>query len=124
MSAVQKEIDLTQVSVQGLDTLRKSTEKDLEALLSNYSQLKDAQARFHESGVALSTLPKEGESKELLVPLTSSLYVPGKIHGDNQQVLIDIGTGYFVGKDIPESIEIMNKKVNLLKVNTDKLQKV
>jgi hypothetical protein len=33
----------------------------------------------------------------LLVPLTSSLYVPGKI-SDPEQVVIDIGTGYYVKK--------------------------
>jgi prefoldin alpha subunit len=32
-----------------------------------------------------------------LVPLTSSLYVPGKL-SDPENVIIDIGTGYFVSK--------------------------
>ena len=31
----------------------------------------------------------------MLVPLTQSLYAPGKL-GDTGKVLIDIGTGYFV----------------------------
>ena len=35
--------------------------------------------------------------KELLVPLTSSMYVPGKLH-DVEHVLIDVGTGYYVEK--------------------------
>lgn len=33
----------------------------------------------------------------MLVPLTSSLYVPGKIT-DPEHVVVDIGTGYYVKK--------------------------
>lgn len=35
--------------------------------------------------------------KKVLIPLTSSLYVPGRIK-DTENVLVDIGTGYFVEK--------------------------
>lgn len=33
----------------------------------------------------------------MLVPLTSSLYVPGKL-GDTSHVIVDVGTGYYVKK--------------------------
>jgi hypothetical protein len=33
----------------------------------------------------------------VLVPLTSSLYVPGKL-SDTEHVLVDVGTGYYVKK--------------------------
>ena len=35
---------------------------------------------------------------EILIPLTSSVYVPGKLAENLDKVLIDIGTGYFVEK--------------------------
>ena len=35
--------------------------------------------------------------KTVLVPLTSSLYVPGKLQ-DVENVIIDVGTGYYVQK--------------------------
>ena len=37
------------------------------------------------------------EGKEVLVPLTSSLYVPGKLN-DVENVVVDVGTGYYVKK--------------------------
>jgi hypothetical protein len=37
------------------------------------------------------------KGKSMLVPLTSSLYVPGKIT-DPEHVVVDIGTGYYVKK--------------------------
>lgn len=33
----------------------------------------------------------------ILVPLTNSLYVPGKL-SDTEHVIVDIGTGYYVKK--------------------------
>jgi len=35
--------------------------------------------------------------KPILVPLTSSLYVPGKL-ADTSNVLVDVGTGYYIEK--------------------------
>ena len=35
--------------------------------------------------------------KTILVPLSSSLYVPGKL-SDPENVIVDIGTGYYVKK--------------------------
>lgn len=35
--------------------------------------------------------------KKILIPLTSSLYIPGRIK-DTENVLVDVGTGYFVEK--------------------------
>ena len=35
--------------------------------------------------------------KTILVPLTNSLYVPGKL-SDPDHVIVDIGTGYYVQK--------------------------
>lgn len=35
--------------------------------------------------------------KQILVPLTTSLYVPGKL-ADTQNVIVDVGTGYFIEK--------------------------
>lgn len=35
--------------------------------------------------------------KEILVPLTNSLYVPGKLK-KTDTVIVDVGTGYFIEK--------------------------
>ena len=38
--------------------------------------------------------------KTILVPLTNSLYVPGKLK-DTEHVIVDVGTGYYVKKVRP-----------------------
>ena len=51
--------------------------------------------RFFQSGTALEALAEQAEGTAMMVPLTDSLYAPGKL-GSTDKVLLDIGTGYFV----------------------------
>lgn len=44
------------------------------------------------------------------VPLTQSLYVPGKVIEANK-MMVDIGTGYYVEKDQPKTKEFLERKV-------------
>ena len=44
------------------------------------------------------------------MPLTSSLYVPGKLT-DHEHVLVDVGTGYFVEKDVESAKDFYERKV-------------
>jgi prefoldin alpha subunit len=43
------------------------------------------------------TLTILGEDKPILVPLTTSLYVPGTL-ADKENVIVDVGTGFYVEK--------------------------
>lgn len=70
--------------------------QDVEALTANLQQLREAQERFAESANSLAAIPSDGAGREVMVPLTSSLYVPGKLAGTDE-VLVDIGTGFYVG---------------------------
>lgn len=98
------------------------TDQEEKVLTSNYQQLKMAEARFQESKIALEAVKPESEGSTLLVPLTSSLYVPGKL-ADSRNVMVDIGTGYYVRKSVADAITFFEKKVKLLKNNTDGLQR-
>ncbi len=49
------------------------------------------------------------ENREVMVPLTSSLYVPGVME-DNQHVLVEVGAGYFIEKDCDGATEYCNRK--------------
>jgi prefoldin alpha subunit len=48
-----------------------------------------------------------------MVPLTSSLYVPGILADDNC-VLIEAGAGYFIERPIDKAIEYLDRKQKTL----------
>ena len=51
--------------------------------------------KFSESKEVLLYLNEYGKNKEVMVPLTSSLYVPGVME-DTENVLIEVGASYFI----------------------------
>lgn len=59
--------------------------------------LKIAKSKFAGSKDALEQISGDWQDKQILVPLTGSMYVPGIVKSvDN--FIIDIGTGYYVEK--------------------------
>jgi prefoldin alpha subunit len=65
----------------------------------HYSQLVGAVRKFKESQDAIKYMSEMPKGFECMIPLTSSLYVPGRMD-DNQNVLLEAGAGYFVEKNI------------------------
>lgn len=57
------------------------------------------------------------------MPLTSSLYVPGRLTSSNH-VLIDIGTGFFVEKNTTDATDFYNRKVKDLGDSLKDLEQV
>lgn len=59
--------------------------------------------------------------KEILVPLTGSMYVPGKLV-DTEKVLIDIGTGYYAEVSIKQAKEYFKRRVTYVTEQMEKIQ--
>jgi prefoldin alpha subunit len=75
----------------------------LEHLTSSHTKLRAAQAKFRDcvnsinDGMTGSAKKGTDGRDEILVPLTSSLYVKGRLT-DREKVLVDVGTGFYVEK--------------------------
>jgi prefoldin alpha subunit len=61
--------------------------------------------------------------KTILVPLTSSLYVPGKL-ADTEHVVVDVGTGFYVEKSTGDAQKFYNGKVEELGANIKDLENI
>ena len=90
-------VNITELNLPQLEMLKNQLDQEVEFLSTSIAQLKVVQTKYVEAKDCLNVLKKNNEGKELLVPLTSSMYVPGKLH-DVEHVLIDVGTGYYVEK--------------------------
>ena len=55
------------------------------------------------------------------MPLTGSMYVPGKLK-DPEKVIVDVGTGYYVEKDVKGGKEYFDKKVKYVTEQMEKVQ--
>ncbi|MCJ1323113.1 subunit of tubulin prefoldin [Xylographa vitiligo] len=91
-------VDLTSLSPQQLSSVKKRLDDELEHLTTSFTKLRAAQTKFRECLTSI----REGISsriagKPLLVPLTTSLYVPGNL-ADAENIMVDVGTGFYVEK--------------------------
>jgi len=102
-------IDLQSLSVEQLTLVSKQLEEDIEFLQTSYTKLKIAQNKFSESGEAIEQL-KICQGTESFLPLTSSLYVKGKI-SQTDKVMLDVGTGYFIEKSLEDGKDYTQRKV-------------
>lgn len=60
---------------------------------------------------------------EILVPLTGSMYVTGKL-ADTDNVLVDIGTGYYAEKNITEAKDYFDRRVAYVTEQMEKIQQL
>tara|TARA_B110000444_G_scaffold252383_1_gene281630 strand:- start:788 stop:1159 length:372 start_codon:yes stop_codon:yes gene_type:complete len=103
--------------------LQEQLKHDLNMCAESVQKLQQAVGKYHTSGMACEALNEEEVGTPMLVPVTESLYVPGKV-GATDKVLVDIGTGYFVEKTPKGAEEYCKKKVQELRVNMERIMNV
>ncbi|KAG5274409.1 hypothetical protein AALO_G00135830 [Alosa alosa] len=114
-------VNLTELSLPQLEQLKNQLEQETEFLTSSIGQLKVVQTKYVEAKESLNILNKSNEGKELLVPLTSSMYVPGTLN-DVDNVLVDVGTGYYVEKNVDDTKNFFKRKIDFLTKQIEKIQ--
>eukprot|EP00039_Didymoeca_costata_P009637 m.127936 g.127936 ORF g.127936 m.127936 type:complete len:139 (+) comp14554_c0_seq6:118-534(+) len=114
-------MDLTSLDPQQLQQVYTSLSQEVEYLTNSLAQLKSAQEKFNSSKKLLSNISPENNGKETLVPMTSSLYVPGIID-TNDKVLVDVGTGYYIEQTVEAAGSFFERRVQYLKTKIQELQ--
>ena len=93
--AQPERISLASLDVQQLNSIRERLQGELQRLHDGAQALQRLAATFGMSERAIEELARTPGGHEILLPLTSSLYVPGRAAAVHK-VLVDIGTGYLV----------------------------
>jgi prefoldin alpha subunit len=115
--------------VPQLRSLQTRLTSELEHLTTSHTKLRAAQAKFRDcvrsitDGVTGSKEKGTEGREEILVPLTSSLYVKGRLT-DREKVLVDVGTGFYIEKTPPKAIAFYDDKVKGLDANLQELEKI
>lgn len=119
-----QQIDIRTLQPEQLQQLRQNllTEiSNFENAIKSFEQIKQ---KYKNSADCISEISKPNtDSKELLVPITSSMYVPGKLV-DSDKVLLDIGTGYYAEKNRSDAEEFCNRKMKMLEENIAQIKPV
>jgi prefoldin alpha subunit len=115
------------MSLEELHRLQQEEEGRMQALSGRYAALRQALARIQRGSAALTDLASasggssKNEAKEVMVPLTESVYVAGKIK-DGNKLLVELGTGYYAEKTQKEALAFLERKERIVEMNLDNLQ--
>jgi prefoldin alpha subunit len=95
--------------------------QELTIFQDSLQTLKMAKTKFGASKEALEQFKEGWEEKKTLIPLTGSMYVPGKIK-DINNVIVDIGTGYYVEQDRDSAKDYFKRKVDFVGEQMEKIE--
>ncbi len=82
-----------------------------------------ASDKFQDSKVVVNYLKEKSKDKEIMVPLTSSLYIPGKM-ADTENVLIEVGASYFIELPCEKAKEYCDRKIKMLTESSKKVAEI
>ncbi|XP_039137562.1 probable prefoldin subunit 5 [Dioscorea cayenensis subsp. rotundata] len=122
-AALRASSEMEKMSLEQLKAIKEQTDLEVNLLQDSLNNIRTAATRLEHASTALNDLSLRPRGKQMLVPLTASLYVPGTLD-DSEKVLIDVGTGYFIEKTMDEGKDYCNRKISLLKSNFDELVEV
>lgn len=111
--------DITKLNPQQLAELGKAIESEVNVLNSSYTQLVQAVRKFNESRGVIAYLDQRKANKEVMVPMTSSLYVPGVLSDNN--VMVECGAGYYMEKNMKDAGEYCERKAAAMNANVQKV---
>ncbi|KAL6453473.1 GIM5 Prefoldin subunit 5 [Candida maltosa Xu316] len=122
MSGQPTTIDLNALPPQQLVEFRKSIDQEINHFTQSLQALSTAQSKLKECISSINNLEKSKQDG-LLVPLTSSLYIPGQVVSRNDY-LVDIGTGYYVEKNADDAKKVYDNKIKKLDGDAKKLKDI
>ncbi|KAL3893645.1 MAG: hypothetical protein SGARI_008029 [Bacillariaceae sp.] len=92
--------------------------------------MRAAAARLHASQNAIGEIgatssgggedKSSNSSKQVMVPLTESVYVPGTLM-DNNKLLVEIGTGFYVEKTSKDTNAFLERKLKIVNANSENI---
>ena len=119
-SSTGQQVDLSKLSLPHLAQLKEQLDQELGVFQESMQTLQMAKNKFAESGESVDKITPEVKGNPILVPLTGSMYVPGRI-ADVDNVVIDIGTGYYVQKNIADAKDYFKRRVEFVSEQIEKI---
>lgn len=116
----ERSIDLDSMSLDQLNQLKSSEESRLQAISTHYATLRASASKFQMAKTAVLSISPSHDGKDILIPLTESLYVPGKIR-EPSKVMVELGTGFYAEKSVKDAVAFLDRKTKLVDVNSDNI---
>ncbi|OSX76414.1 hypothetical protein BU14_0192s0031 [Porphyra umbilicalis] len=112
-------VPVTQLTVEQLGHVRQTTEREIEMLMTKIGELNVAHQKLTASRECATFMGESSTPQPVLVPLTTSIYVPGVIQNPSE-LMVDVGTGYFISKNPADAASYFSRRMAMMKEQLDK----
>merc|ERR1712137_298077 len=121
MSEGRKAVDITTLGLPELEQIRDGLNEDIEKIQVGLNSLNQATHGYILSKDAADSVRPENEGTDILVPMTSSLFVPGKM-GNSETVMLDIGAGFYVQQTPEKAKEYFDRRASAVREQMNSLE--
>ena len=122
-AANPEKINLEGLNYYELTEVKKTIEGEVSVLSNSFDQLRMAATKFASGKEKLATFTPEANDKEILVPLTTSVFIPGTLKNVDK-VMFEVGASYYVEDTVPKAKAFFDRKVEEIKKNMTLLSKI
>ena len=114
-------VPITQLPLQQIMRLKTQFEEELTKLTATIQLTNDQVLKTTQAKGELKQFSTTEEGKAMLVPITESLYVTGKV-STNKRPIIELGTGYFAETSVEKAEAFFNRRIQRLNQQQETLR--
>ena len=115
-------IPMEKLTLEQLSYVGKQLEYEINSYSSYYTSLRVVYNKFLDNKDYLKDLISY-QDKEILVPMTSSLYIPGKC-SDVKKITIEVGGNFFVETNVEKASKFCDRKLETVQKSMDKIDEI
>lgn len=123
---MSQKVDITKLPTEQVMEIQKNLNQEVSHFSNSLQALGTAQAKFAQCIANIhqvTAAEADEQTSRILVPLSSSLYVPGRIRL-NDKFLVDVGTGYYVEKSAKGAVDFYQSKITKLDQDQTQLKEI
>eukprot|EP01055_Gregarina_sp_Pseudo9_P000980 Gregarina_sp_Pseudo_9__979@NODE_162_length_3907_cov_15_700879_g149_i0_p4_GENE_NODE_162_length_3907_cov_15_700879_g149_i0NODE_162_length_3907_cov_15_700879_g149_i0_p4_ORF_typecomplete_len158_score16_55Prefoldin/PF02996_17/1_2e22Filament/PF00038_21/0_012Corona_S2/PF01601_16/4_1e02Corona_S2/PF01601_16/0_0099Spc7/PF08317_11/0_017Spc7/PF08317_11/2_9Prefoldin_2/PF01920_20/0_34AcylCoA_dehyd_C/PF12186_8/82AcylCoA_dehyd_C/PF12186_8/0_12HlyE/PF06109_13/0_087Serpin/PF00079_20/0_044ZapB/PF06005_12/0_035ZapB len=110
-TSTSQQIKISDLTIQQTADLKQTLDEELQFLQQQYEALQSGKQRFEASRKTMQELHDSvGEKPEMLVPMTQSVYQPGKLLSKDRFV-VELGAGYYVEREYAPNNKYLEKRL-------------
>jgi prefoldin alpha subunit len=115
------EVPVHMLSIEQLMNLKRQLEGELQKLSSNLQLTVESIAKAQAAKDALVAFAASEKGKEMLIPITESMYVHGVVH-ETKRPIIELGTGYFAETSVDNAGQFFSRRIGRLNSQQEQLR--
>ena len=115
------QVPLSSLTVDQLMVLKSRLEGELQKLTATIQLTNEQVAKTQNAKDALAMFAASEHGREMLVPITESMYVKGVVQ-ETKRPIIELGSGYFAETSVDNASQFFSRRISRLNTQQEQLR--